>query len=271
MKNEVLNFLRNLPKNNNEKFNKAFEFLRAVKGTNFNQMRVYNMQGASESNIKNIIYDLKKHYGISDAEVLSKKSPIPKVVYADVELKSVKDVDILSGTEGGSTEDTDNETKTNLHAEFPFLSAENCPLELHIVTGQLVASWKRYNAFHAELQLVTSGEKVISPEDLNKLTADCNAAFELNDKLYKELEHYRDNNTILGEVEGLKEYAINKEIDAMTTEELVKYQKNSAPYLSKANTDLKDDKIPAEKKEIIKARIADRELRLSLVNKKLGM
>jgi len=271
MKNEVLNFLRNLPKNNNEKFNKAFEFLRAVKGTNFNQMRVYNMQGASESNIKNIIYDLKKHYGISDAEVLSKKSPIPKVVYGDVELKSVKNVDILSGTEGGSTEDTDAETKTNLHAQFPFLSAENCPLELHIVTGQLVASWKRYNAFHAELQLVTSGEKVISPEDLHKLTADCNAAFELNDKLYKELEHYRDNNAVLGEVEALKEYAIKKEIDAMSTEDLVKYKSNSVPYLSKAKKALIKDNLSDEKKQEISERIADREFRLNLVNQKLKM
>lgn len=267
MRNDVLQFLKNLPASDSDKFNKAFLLLRSTKGANQNQARVYNMQGASPQNIKNILYDLKKLHGISDAEILSKrntveKSPVEEVTNTVNTTLVVENTAVLPVTE---------DKKTDLHKEFPFLSAAECPAELHIVTGQLVASWKRYNTMHTELQLVNSGEKEISEEDKNILTADCNAAFQLNDKLYKELEHYRDNNTILGEVEGLKEYAINKEIDAMTTEELVKYQKNSAPYLSKANTDLKDDIIPAEKKEIIKARIADRELRLSLVNKKLGM
>lgn len=289
MRNEVLQFLKNLPASESDKFNKAFLLLRNTKGANQNQVRVYNMQGASPQNIKNILYDLKKLHGISDAEILSKrntveKSPVEKAVEEltntvnttlVVDNKAVEEVTNTVNTtlvdQNTAVLPVQEDKKTDLHKEFPFLSAADCPAELHIVTGQLVASWKRYNTMHAELQLVTSGEKELSEEDKNQLTADCNAAFQLNDKLYKELEHYRDNNTILGEAEALKEYTIKHEIDAMTTEELVKYKNNSAPYLSRAKNALLKDKLTEEKKKEISDRIADRELRLQLVNKKLGM
>lgn len=271
MRNEVLQFLKNLPASESDKFNKAFLLLRNTKGANQNQVRVYNMQGSSPQNIKNILYDLKKLHGISDAEILSKrntveKSPVEKAVE---EVTHTVNTDLVVDNKSilPATEDK----KTDLHKEFPFLSAADCPAELHIVTGQLVAAWKRYNAIHADLQLVTSGEKELSEEDKNQLTADCNAAFQLNDKLYKELEHYRDNNTILGEAEALKEYAINKEIETMSVPELVKEQKNAASYLSKQKKDLLEEGLTDEKRAVINERIADRELRLQLVNKKLGM
>lgn len=271
MRNDVLQFLKNLPSTDGDKFNKAFELLRNSKGSNHNQVRIYNMQGASPQNIKNILYDLKKLHGISDAEILSKRNTVEKSPVEKAVQEVANTVNNILVVDNKSFVPATEDKKTDLHKEFPFLSAVDCPAELHIVTGQLVASWKRYNAMHSELQLVNSGEKELSEEKKNNLTALCNAAFQLNDQLYKELEHFRDNNTILGEVEVLKEYSIKQEIEAMSTEELVKYQKNSAPYLSKANTDLKSDKFTDDKKEIIKARIADREMRLSLVNKKLGM
>src|SRR5690606_21886121 len=225
MKTEVLQFLRNLPKSNNEKFNKAFEFLRKAKGTNFNQMRVYNMYGASANNINNIIYDLKKHYGISDAEVLSKK-PLPKVSINNVVLQSVSNTDLdtdnkkseinLAETSNAVVGNNETDKKTDLHKEFPFLSTKECPAEMHIVTGLLVASWKRYNTLHAELQKATTEESELSEEELAQLTANTNAEFELNGKLYKELEYYRDNQAILGEIDELKEYRITQEIATMS-------------------------------------------------------
>lgn len=272
MKNEVLQFLRNQPKSNTEKFNKAFEFLRAAKGTNFNQMRVYNMQGATESNIKNIIYDLKKHYGISDAEVLSKKAPaVPKVVLEGMELQSVTDVNLSLDKKDNATENTENQKKTDLHKEFPFLSAKDCPAEMHIVTGLLVASWKRYNQLHTDLQKALSGEIEKTEAEIQELTADTAKEFEMNDKFYKELVHYRDNNTVLGEIDALKEFKINEEIKAMSTADLVKEQKNAASYLSKRKKELKQEGLSEEEKVLLERRIADREFRLALVNKKLGM
>lgn len=280
MKTEVLQFLRNLPKSNNEKFNKAFEFLRKAKGTNFNQMRVYNMYGASANNINNIIYDLKKHYGITDAEVLSKK---PKVSINNVVLQSVSNTDLdtdnkkseinLAETSTNAMNGNEAETnkKTDLHKEFPFLSTKECPAEMHIVTGLLVASWKRYNTLHAELQKATTEESELSEEELAQLTANTNAEFELNGKLYKELEHYRDNQAVLGEIDELKEYRIKQEIATMSISELVKEQKNAASYLTKQKKELEAEDLSDERKALIESRIVERELRLSYVNTKLNI
>lgn len=282
MKTEVLQFLRNLPKSNNEKFNKAFEFLRKAKGTNFNQMRVYNMYGASANNINNIIYDLKKHYGISDAEVLSKK-PLPKVSVNNVVLQSVSNIDLATDNKKSETNLAETSTntvngyeaetnkKTDLHKEFPFLSTKECPAEMHIVTGLLVASWKRYNALHAELQKATTEKSELSEEELAQLTANTNAEFELNGKLYKELEYYRDNQAVLGEIDELKEYRIAQEIATMSISELVKEQKNAASYLTKQKKELEAEDLSDERKALIESRIAERELRLSYVNTKLNI
>lgn len=280
MKTEVLQFLRNLPKSNNEKFNKAFEFLRKAKGTNFNQMRVYNMYGASANNINNIIYDLKKHYGISDAEVLSKK-PLPKVSINNVVLQSASNTDLdtdnkkseinLAETSNAVVGNNETDKKTDLHKEFPFLSTKECPAEMHIVTGLLVASWKRYNTLHAELQKATTEESELSEEELAQLTANTNAEFELNGKLYRELEHYRDSQTVLGEIDELKEYRIAQEIATMSVSELVKEQKNAASYLTKQKKELEAEDLSDERKALIESRIAERELRLSHVNTKLNI
>lgn len=267
MKSEVLQFLKNLPQTDSEKFNKAFELLRKTKGASFQQVRVYNTQGASPQNIKNILYDLKKLHSITDAEVLSKRnvSPVEKAI------KEVTTALSTSTADSKLKENTDASKKTDLHKEFPFLSAKDCPAELHIVTGQLVASWKRYNGLHAQLQLVISGEKELPEEKLLWLTKETNDAFELNDKLYKELEYYRDNNTILAAVDSLKEYALKKEIEAMSIADLVKEQKNAASYLSKQKKELEAEGVTEKKKQIIENRIAEREFRLTLVNKKLGV
>lgn len=74
LRNEVLEFLKNLPKAKYEQFNKAFELFRKCEPKNHNAERNYNM-GFTENNLKNILYDLQKHYNISNIEILAK--PIP--------------------------------------------------------------------------------------------------------------------------------------------------------------------------------------------------
>ncbi len=271
MRTEVLKFLKTPPKSQSEKFNTAFNFLRSVKGVSMNSIRSYNVQGATDSNIRNIIYDLKKHYGISDAEILSKRSPVEKAVE---EVTSAVLSDISGGNPDAATLDDSNieiTKKTDLHSQFPFLTSSDCPAEMHIVTGQLVASWKRYNILHAQLQRVNAGEEEMSEEDKFNLIANCNAEFELNDSLYKELDYFQENKSVLGKVEALQEYKVQKEVDAMSTEELIRFRDNSGPYFSKGKTDLSKPDLPEAKREKIVKKLKEREFRLALVNKKLGV
>ena len=268
MRNDVLQFLKNLPNKKEEQFNQAFAFLQNAPGVQFAQVRSYNVLGATPSNINNILYDLKKLYNISEVEIRSKKANIQGVGEEKIEeMKSETDkiaADVLSNKQD------DSAPKNSLHDIFPFLKSKDCPNELLIVSGQVVASWKRYQDLKQQVDQIASGEFEVSEEEDLRITAECEAEFRNNQTLYKELEHYKENNAILGEHEVLKEYALQKEVDAMTSEQLVKFRTNAASNKSKDKTKLEKakDEATAEK---IKQRMADLEMKLALVNKKLGM
>lgn len=267
MRNQVLQFLRNLPSKKEDQFNQAFLFLQKAPGVQFAQVRSYNVLGATQNNINNILYDLKKLYGITEVEIRSKKV-INQVVEDDIEeMKSDIGnvaVDILKSKQDEST------PKNSLHDIFPFLKSKDCPNELLIVSGQVVASWKRYQDLKKQVDQITSGELEVTEEEDLRITAECEAEFRNNQSLYKELEYYKENNKILGEHEVLKEYAMQKEVDKMTPDQLVKFRTNAASNKSKDKTRLENakDEATAEK---IKLRMANTELKLELVNKKLGM
>lgn len=263
MRNDVLKFLQNLPSKKEQQFNQAFELLKKAPGVQFAQIRSYNVLGVTQSNINNILYDLKKLYGISEVEIRSKKV-IKEIEFSEKVIETANQIiDAVANN--------DSAPKNSLHDIFPFLKDKNCPHELLIVSGQVVASWKRYQELKQQVDKISAGEMEVTEEEDLRITAACAKEFEDNQALYKELEHYKEHKELLGEHEILKEYRIQKEIDAMTTEELVKYQKNSAPYLSKARKELEKEGLTEDKKVLILERIADREKRLELVNKKLGI
>lgn len=266
MKPEILQFLRNLPSQKEEQFNTAFAYLQKAPGVQFAQIRSYNVLGATHSNINNVIYDLKKAYGITDVELLSKKvvqQVGPEVKENQTENQSV-DLNVLNADQSKTT------PKTSLHDIFPFLKDKDCPKELLIVSGQVVASWKRYQDLKLQVDAIAENTLEVTEEENLRITAECEEEFRNNQSLYKELEHYKENKVILGAHEVLKEYAMQKEVDDMTAEQLVKFRTNAASNKSKDKTRLENAKNEAAA-EKIKQRMANTELKLALVNKKLGM
>lgn len=73
-KQTVIDFLQNLPENVYDRYNEAFNLYRQNEAKEFTAERTYN-QGYSESNLKNLLYDLQKVYGITDLELLEKITP----------------------------------------------------------------------------------------------------------------------------------------------------------------------------------------------------
>lgn len=73
-KQKVIDFLQNLPDNVYEQYNEAFHLYRQHEAKEFTAERTYN-QGYSETNLKNLLYDLQKVYGITDLELLEKAAP----------------------------------------------------------------------------------------------------------------------------------------------------------------------------------------------------
>ncbi|MBW3519508.1 hypothetical protein [Flavobacterium sp. NKUCC04_CG] len=256
MKDIVIQFLKALPKKREDQFNEAFVLLRKSAGINSNLLRNYNLIGATESNVANLLYDLKKIYGISEASLLA----TPKLKEDSKE--PVK--------EPVNTVDEETVIKTDLHTLFPFLTDKDCPAEMHIVTGKLVASWKRYNALHAKLEQIRNGALEVAPEEDLAITAQASEEFNNNKKLYYELEHYRDHKKISAQHQVLKEYRIQKEVEQMSQAAMIKFKSGTASYLSKNKKQL-EETADESKKVQIQQRIDERELRQKLIDLHLGL
>ena len=70
MKTKIIHFLQNPPAKKEEVFNQAFAFLSKTPGVNQVFLRNYNVIGATDGNIANVLYDLKKFNGISISRLI---------------------------------------------------------------------------------------------------------------------------------------------------------------------------------------------------------
>lgn len=78
MKEQVLELLRDNKMKAHEKFNDALYLLRKHPHANPIAVRNFNQRGVSPEGLKNLLYDLKQVYKITDAEVRSKKQLVPQ-------------------------------------------------------------------------------------------------------------------------------------------------------------------------------------------------
>ena len=161
----------------------------------------------------------------------------------------------------------------SIRVEFPFLSEKECPDEFKILVADKITAWNRYLECHEEMLRIESGEVVET--DLRKadLASNCIEAFTENQKIYDELVAYAETGKVLGVHPIFKKLQMTREVEEMTADELHNYKGSSAKYFSVNKTALaKAEKAKdTDKIELITNRVAERELRLALVNKKLGI
>ncbi|MDM1536374.1 hypothetical protein [Myroides odoratimimus] len=259
MKDTVLAFLRKLPTKREELFNQAFALLRKTPGANQTLISSYNMLGATESNINNILYDLKKYNGIT--EVMIRATPVKKEVVIPVNTQTLPP---------GPATSEEEKTKTTLREQFPFLNDENCPAELHIITGHLISSYHRYTAAMLKIQQFQDKEIELTPEEDLALTATAQAESVNNQALYKELEYYKEHKELLVEHISLKEYRWKQQFDNMSTEGKFSYKKNAESYFSRGRKELEDPTTKEERKEKILSNFTEREFIIALIDKEIS-
>jgi hypothetical protein len=160
-----------------------------------------------------------------------------------------------------------------LRVEFPFLNEKDCPDELKILMADKITAWNRYLSCQEELAKIESGE--IVETDLRKADLAKNAidAFTENQKIYDELNAYQTTGKVLGSHPIFKKLQLTREVETMTNDELIKYKSASAKYFSD-NKGLLAKAVKAGNEPRIleiNTRVADREMKLALVNKKLGV
>ncbi|WP_027064583.1 hypothetical protein [Maribacter sp. Hel_I_7] len=79
MKDKVLAFLKDGSGVPEERYNEAMALLQKSEGKSVAQVNSYYRSGFTETNLKNICYDLQQLHGVSDVEMASSKNKKPKV------------------------------------------------------------------------------------------------------------------------------------------------------------------------------------------------
>lgn len=290
MKNEVIEFFQNLPEGKHDQFNRAFELYRKSEGKNEAMERAVNASGYSERGLENLLYDLQKLHGITDVEKMQVvESKMSKLECSDreeeTELLQANNEELESErnaleeeNEGLRNEVADLKTSAlidakSIRVEFPFLNEADCPNELKILVADKITAWNSYLAAHEQLLKHEQGEAVFSDVEFAEVTKVAVQAFDENQKIYDELNAYQTTGKVLGVHPIFKKLQLIREVDEMTPEELVNYKGSSAKYFSVNKTQLEKavKAKDAEKMELISNRVTERELKLGLVNKKLGI
>jgi len=90
MKNQGLEYFKNLPKSKEEQFNKAFQLYKKCKEKSLSLERFYNQAGYSHTNLDALHYDLQKLLGITASQIKNFASAI-KVVQLLPKIELTKD------------------------------------------------------------------------------------------------------------------------------------------------------------------------------------
>jgi hypothetical protein len=163
----------------------------------------------------------------------------------------------------------------SIRVEFPFLNDKDCPDEFKILMADKITAWNRYLEIHETLQrFKEDGIPHDSiPGKLEKLSAEAVESFDENQKIYDELNAYQTTGKVLGLHPIFKKLQLTREVDVMTPLELSNYKGSSSKYFSDNRKQLaKAEKAKNEEKILeINTRVAEREVKLALVNKKLGI
>lgn len=245
MKNKVIQHFKNLPTDKASQFNAAFNLYRNCPGKNLGQERFYNQSGFTQANLENINYDLKKLVGITDADIRRAQSVIlneaPKQDIIQAEKKLQENILEMSGAttkEEVFTKAPGNvKTQIKLRDEFPFLNEDDCPEEFYILVGKKFNYYDAWVKAHKALLVnIKDIEEDASPiemtsEEVNELALSAVENFEVNQAIWKELNHYNETKQVLGEHPIFLERKLKDSIDTMTVADASKRLANLDNYI----------------------------------------
>jgi hypothetical protein len=161
----------------------------------------------------------------------------------------------------------------SIRVEFPFLNNADCPDEFKILIADKITAWNRYLELQADIAKAESGENTLDAAQLSLIANEAVKCFDENQKIYDELNCYQTTGKVLGVHPLFKKLRLTREVETMTTDELIKYKGSSAKYLSVKKSALAKAKKTKDLEKIIEIEtsVAERKDKLFLVNKKLGV
>jgi hypothetical protein len=202
LRHMVLLFLKQLPADKYEQFNKAFELYKQFENKVAFVETKLNRTGFSEDGLQNLLYDLKQLYSITDTDIAS---TIEVVATSEEAVQ-----DSITGIGYNPTTvakkvlehtETPDEAPKNfkmvtgdelapLRSEFPFLNDKDCPEVLFVVVGKRISSYRRYQALHAQLTDILEGNITVTAAEQSAIAFETQKANAENLALWNELNHY---------------------------------------------------------------------------------
>ena len=262
MKQKIIELLKDSAISDVAKYNAAMALYRTSEYHSVPAASYYNRAGFTQTNLKNLLYDLKKLHGITDADINAK--PTPEAKKKPSTLPKENDharIDVIKDIPEKEA------TGLKLREQFPFLEADDCPDKLKILVSDRITAWKKYKDAHAELLKHAEGEALTDTE-LLELASTAVEKYELNELIWAELNHYKEHGEILGKHEIFNDEVLEQKVDLMDVKELMTRQKTLRSYVSRDGKKLAKAK-NAESKARIQAKVDEWNKELGLVDAKL--
>ncbi|HFK5518826.1 hypothetical protein CMT42_14795 [Elizabethkingia anophelis] len=247
MKIAVLDFLKKEYPKPVDRFNDGMGLLMRTPEASTMLQRNYNARGYTPQSLESLEYDLKKIYGISDADIRKHIIEIPEennvivgggTVGYDQALFMAANKDLFTNV----LQDMNETEKSGLkmYDRYPFLREEDCPNEFKILTADAITAFHNFKEAHTELfnEVVLPENTELTNEEIYAIAAKLLSDFELNREIHVELEYYAKNNEILGEHEIFADLKKQRELDALTSADLSRKIGNIASNISKKKTKL---------------------------------
>lgn len=247
MKIAVLDFLKKEYPKPVDRFNDGMGLLMRTPEASTMLQRNYNARGYTPQSLEALEYDLKKIYGISEADIRKHIIEVPEEINVvvgggttvyDQALFMAANKDLFTNVlqEMNETE----KAGFKIYDRYPFLREEDCPNEFKILTADAITAFHNFKEAHTELfnEVVLPENTELTNEEIYAIAARLLDDFEINRAIHSELEYYAKNNEILGEHEIFADLKKQRELNALTSADLSRKIGNIASNISKKKTKL---------------------------------
>lgn len=247
-----------------ENYNELLNNYKSCKTFNLSVFRKLNT-GNTPSNLKTLIYEVRKANGIEDLDMYHYEQSIKN---QEVIIDAVDTGDVVD-TGVNPTPALPEGEGEGIREEFPFLNDENCPDVLKIAVADKITAYKKHQEINDLLQKHANKEVELSEEELASLGKQAVEAHRENTELYDELLYYKEKGTFLAKHPLFWREKMQQEVELMNAEELLKYKKASELFFKRNEEDLKKS-TSEERTNELKEKASIRKFKNDLVEAKLS-
>lgn len=245
MKNKAIEILKS-KQTPQQEFNELLGVFTSS-GGNANLVRNYNVRGYYAEGLQSLRYDVRQHLNISDADI---RNYTPQLAVAKAE--PTKTITLESVVQDMSIPEKEG---FKLSVKYPFLRSKDCPDEFKILINDAISAFHRVKEQHEELFQMAYAEDgtATDEETFYAKASELLADFELNRDIYEELDHYEQTGEVLGNHPVFGDLKLEREVAAMSLEELAKAKNNVKSNISKRKKEMeKLNANPEENAEALK-------------------